>query len=61
MQAAMLKAEFYKNYKQFRDAHAILVDALDITDSPGVTTLRKRITNHIQEIDRLMHDEGLAS
>lgn len=61
MQAAMLKAESYINHKQFRDAHAILVGALDITDSLGVTTLKKRISNRIQEIDRLMHDEGVVS
>ena len=54
MRAAILKAEFYKNHNQFRDAHAILVDALDITDSPGVTTLRKRITARIREIEQLI-------
>ena len=61
MQAAMLKAEFYKNHKQFRDARAILVDALDITDSRGVTTLKKRISDQIKEVNGLMHDEEMAS
>ena len=61
MRAALLKAELYKNHNQFRDAHAILVDALDITDSRGVTSLRKRISEQIKELSTLMHDEEMVS
>ncbi|MFW9806195.1 MAG: hypothetical protein ACFFFK_05650, partial [Candidatus Thorarchaeota archaeon] len=61
MRAALLKAEFYKNHHQFRDAHAILVDALDITDSRGVASLRKKISEQIQELNILLHDEEMAS
>jgi tetratricopeptide (TPR) repeat protein len=61
MQAALLKSEFYENHGQFRDAQAVLHDALDITDSPGVATLRKRITARIQEIDQRMQDAETVS
>jgi tetratricopeptide (TPR) repeat protein len=61
MQAALLKSEFYQNHGQLKDAHAVLVDALDITDSPGVTTLRNRITVRIQEIEKHLHDEEIVS
>jgi tetratricopeptide (TPR) repeat protein len=54
MQAATLKSDFYQNHGQLKDAQAILRDALDISDSPGVTTLRKRITARIQELDKLL-------
>ncbi|MFW9975526.1 MAG: tetratricopeptide repeat protein [Candidatus Thorarchaeota archaeon] len=61
MQAALLKSELYQKHGQLRDAHAILVDALDITDSLGVKTLRNRISVRIQELERLMLDEELVS
>jgi len=61
MQAALLKSEFYQNHGQHKDAQAVLQEALNITDSRGVLTLRKRINNQIQELDRLIHDEGLVS
>ncbi|MHA2303365.1 MAG: hypothetical protein ACXACD_20685 [Candidatus Thorarchaeota archaeon] len=61
MQTALLKSEFYQNHGQLKDAHATLQDALDITDSLGVATLRKRISDRIQEINRLMQDEELVS
>jgi tetratricopeptide (TPR) repeat protein len=61
MYAALLKSEFYQNHDQLKDAHAVLVDALDISDSLGVVTLRKRITNRIQEIDHLLREKELAS
>ena len=57
MQAAMLKAEFYAKHKLFRDARAILVDALDITDSPGVKTLRKMIKSRILELNHFIGEE----
>jgi len=61
MQAAILKSDFYQNHGQFKDAQAVLQDALNITDSPGVTTLRKRIIAKIQEIEELLHDEEIVS
>ncbi len=61
MYAALFKSEFYQNQGQLKDAHATLVDALDITDSLGVATLRKRISAKIQELDILMIDEEIVS
>lgn len=61
MQAALLKSEFYQSHGQLKDAQAVLRDALNITNSPGVTTLRKRITAKIQEIERQLHDEEIVS
>jgi tetratricopeptide (TPR) repeat protein len=61
MQAALLRAEVFKSQGQLRDAHETLQRALELSDSPGVKTMRKRIESRIQEISRLMHDEGLVS
>jgi hypothetical protein len=61
MYAALLKSEFYQNHGQLKDAHAVLVDALDITNSLGVVTLKKRITGRIQEIEHLLREKELAS
>ncbi|MHA1390456.1 MAG: hypothetical protein ACTSR9_18725 [Candidatus Thorarchaeota archaeon] len=61
MQAALLKSEFYQNHGQLKDAHSTLQDALDITDSLGVVTLRKMIKERIQEINQLVKDEELVS
>ncbi len=61
MYAALLKSEFYQKHGQLKDAHATLLDALNITDSRGVTTLRKRISDRIDEISRLIVDEELVS
>jgi hypothetical protein len=61
MYAALLKSEFYQNHGQLKDALAVLVDALDITDSLGVVTLKKRITGRIQEIEHLLREKELAS
>jgi tetratricopeptide (TPR) repeat protein len=61
MQTALLKSEFYQKRGQLKDAHATLLDALDISDSLGVVTLRKRISIRILEIDRLLQDEELVS
>lgn len=61
MQAALLKSEFYQNHGQFIDAQAVLRDALDITDSPGVTTLRNKITAKIQQLEKHLHDEEIVS
>jgi len=61
MYAALLKSEFYQNHGQLKDAQAVLVDALGITDSLGVVTLKKRITGRIQEIEHLLREKELAS
>lgn len=61
MQVALLKSEFYKNQGQLKDAYGTLLEALNITDSPGVTTLKKRITAKIQEIEEHLQDEEIAS
>jgi len=61
MQAALIKSEFYQKHGQLKDAIATLQDALNITDSPGVTTLRKRITSRIQEIDKQIRDAEMVS
>jgi tetratricopeptide (TPR) repeat protein len=60
MQAVLLKSEFYQLHGQLKDAHAILVDALNITDSPGVRTLRKRISNRINELSALMREAAAS-
>jgi tetratricopeptide (TPR) repeat protein len=54
MLSALFKSDLYQKHGQLRDAHATLVDALDITDSLGVATLRRRINSRIQEIERLI-------
>jgi tetratricopeptide (TPR) repeat protein len=60
MQAAMLKSEFYQNHDQLKDAHATLLEALDITDSPGVNTLRKKIITRISELESFMVDKEVV-
>jgi tetratricopeptide (TPR) repeat protein len=51
MQAALLKSEFYQKHGGLKDAQATLQDALGITESKGVASLRKRISDRIEEID----------
>jgi len=60
MYASLIKSEFYQNNGQYLDAQATLEDALKITDSPGVATLRKRIKSRISEIEDIIHDEELV-
>ena len=61
MQAAMIKSEMFQSQGQLMDAHETLQQALEISDSPGVNTLRKRISARISEIRRLMLDEEMVS
>ncbi|MFW9769643.1 MAG: tetratricopeptide repeat protein [Candidatus Thorarchaeota archaeon] len=61
MYAALFKSEFYQNQGQLRDALGTLRQALEITDSRGVKTLRRKIIKRIQELDQLILDEELAS
>ncbi|MFW9889311.1 MAG: tetratricopeptide repeat protein [Candidatus Thorarchaeota archaeon] len=56
MYAALLKSEFYQNHGQLQDAIATLEDALGFTDSLGVETLRKRITERITKLNRVLKD-----
>ncbi|MBN2229405.1 MAG: hypothetical protein JW779_07395 [Candidatus Thorarchaeota archaeon] len=57
MYAGLLKSEFYQNNGQLKDALATLQDALTITDSLGVQTLRRRITKRIQDIEQILQQE----
>lgn len=61
MQAALFRSEIFKSQGQLQDAHETLQRALELSDSPGVKTLRMRIKARILEIDRLIHDEGVLS
>jgi len=61
MYAALLKSEFYQNSGQLKDALATLQGALDITDSLGVQTLRRKINSRISEVTQLIREEVSAS
>jgi len=61
MYAGILKSEFYQNNGQLKDAIATLQDALTITDSLGVQTLRRKITKQIQNLEQLLQQEGSIS
>jgi tetratricopeptide (TPR) repeat protein len=61
MYAALLKADFYQKHSQHRDAYATLQEALNITDSPGVNTLRRMITIRMKEIEHQLQDDEIAS
>lgn len=61
MQAAFLKSEFYQNHGQLKDAHATLVDALDITDSMGVVTLRKMIKKRLSDLSQLITEAEIST
>jgi len=54
IQAALLKSELYQNHGQLKDAHATLQDALNITDSLGVVTLRKKIAERLHDLNQLI-------
>ncbi len=56
MYAAILKSEFYQNHEQLKDALVTLQDALIITDSLGVATLRKKINDRIRELNQLIKE-----
>ena len=61
MYTALLKSEFYQVHEQLKDAQTTLMDALTISDSLGVKTLRKMINDRIQELNRLLREEEMAS
>lgn len=56
MQAALLKSEFYQGHDQLKDAKATLLDGLNISDSLGVVTLRKRLSDRISELNHLLRE-----
>jgi len=61
MYAGILKSEFYQNNGQLKDALVTLQDALTITDSLGVQTLRRKITKRIHNLEQLLQQEGTIS
>ncbi|MFW9816143.1 MAG: hypothetical protein ACFFEW_09460, partial [Candidatus Thorarchaeota archaeon] len=61
MYAGLLKSELYQNNGQLKDALVTLQDALTITDSLGVQTLRRKITKQIQNLEQLLQQEGTIS
>jgi len=61
MYAALLKAELYENNDQLGDAVATLKEGLTISDSLGVRTLRKRLSDRIQELNLFMREEAVSS
>ena len=60
MYAALLKSEFYQNNEQLKDALAILQDALTITDSLGVQTLKQKIKSRIKELMQLIQEKKVS-
>ncbi len=61
MYAALLKSEFYEKHGQLKDAHATLMSALNLTDSLGVQTLRKKINERIRELNQLLREADISS
>jgi len=61
MQVAIFKSELFQSQGQLKDALETLQRSLEISDSPGVKTLRQRIATKIQELEQLIVDEELAS
>ncbi|MHA2152639.1 MAG: tetratricopeptide repeat protein [Candidatus Thorarchaeota archaeon] len=61
MLAALLKSEFYQNHGQLKDAHGTLLDSLNITDSLGVATLRKKINKRIGELNQLLREADVST
>jgi tetratricopeptide (TPR) repeat protein len=53
MEHALLKAEYQVKIGEYEAAKQTLTDALEITDSVTVKTLRKRITDKLKELNRI--------
>ncbi len=51
IQHALLKAQFQEKLGQKEAARDTLMDALDISDSPGVRTLRNMVMERVSELD----------
>ena len=60
MYAALLKSEFYQAHEQLKDAHTTLIDALSISDSLGVKTLRQKIKSRIKELMQLIQEKKVS-
>jgi tetratricopeptide (TPR) repeat protein len=61
MQAALLKSELYQNHGQLKDAQSILLDALSISDSLGVVTLRKMIKERLSDLSHLIKEAEIST
>lgn len=55
MQHALLKADYQEKIGEHDAAMLTLREALFISDSPGVKTLRKRINNQLEELEGIPH------
>ncbi|MHA2378047.1 MAG: hypothetical protein ACXADS_02125 [Candidatus Thorarchaeota archaeon] len=60
MQQRVLKAEFLMAQGRKEEARKILVDALEIYDSPGVRTLQQRILEMIGKLDAMPPDSPFS-
>ena len=58
MEHALLKSKFQAKQGRVKEARKTLVDALHVTDSPGVATLRDRISVRINEMDLLIGSDA---
>jgi tetratricopeptide (TPR) repeat protein len=59
IQTALIKSEFYQAYGQLKDARETLQQALEISDSLGVKTLRAKVSKRIGELNRLIVEAGI--
>jgi hypothetical protein len=53
MKYALIKSDFLDMYGRYEEARAILVDALGLTDSPGVRSLEEIIRDKIKQLDEI--------
>ena len=60
MYAALLKSEFYQIHGQLKNAHATLLEALTITNSLGVNTLRTKINERIRELNQHLKESSIS-
>jgi len=56
MQGSIVKADFQKEQGQHIGAPEIPTDALAISESLGVRTLRKMITDRIEDLNRFLQE-----
>jgi tetratricopeptide (TPR) repeat protein len=57
MQHALLKASYQTQIDEHEMAHRTLEDALAITDSPGVKTLRRKIEQKLEELESIEQEQ----
>ncbi|MBY8998399.1 MAG: hypothetical protein KGD60_11765 [Candidatus Thorarchaeota archaeon] len=53
--------EINQKHGQLKDAQATLLDALNITDSLGVATLRKKIKERVCELNQLLREAEIST